>query len=75
MATMFSAQVSGSWTTFSSASQTPFRGPIQAEKGSRKMYHQATKNAIGQPRNIRMRNHRIPHSKPGHSPPRPFPYP
>jgi len=75
MAIIFSAQVNGKFTTFSNASQTPFKGSIQAEKGSRNMYHHATKNAIGQPRNHRMRNQRIPHNIPGHKPPLPFPSP
>ena len=74
MAIMFSAHVSGNFMTPSNASHTPLSGSIHAEKGSRNMYNQATKNAIGHPRNQRIKNHKMPHSIPGHRPP-PLPDP
>lgn len=74
IAIMFSAHVSGSWSTFKMASHTPFMGSIQAENGIRSTYSQAIKNATGQARNHRIRNHRIAHRMPGHRPP-PFPLP
>lgn len=76
IAIMFSAHVSGSWSTFKMASHTPFMGSIQAENGIRSTYSQAIKNATGQARNHRIRNHRIAHRMPGHrSPPFPLPSP
>lgn len=74
IAIMFSAHVSGSWSTFKMASHTPFMGSIQAENGIRSTYSQAIKNATGQAKNHRIRNHRMAHRMPGHSPP-PFPLP
>lgn len=72
---MFSIHVIGSCTTFKMASQTPFKGSIQAANGSKKTYNHAMKNAIGQPIKKKMRNQRIAQRSPGQRPPFPLPSP
>lgn len=75
MAIIFSAHVSGNCTTGKMASHADFRGSMQAPKGRRNTYHQATKKPMGQPINQRTRNQSKAHNRPGQRPPRPSPWP